>query len=90
MPLLNRETGIKLDINTELAEKTIMREMVKKVLMKVTCSLTLESRLHGTWVARNFVQTDGVQADHIGIGCNLSTWYGSPDASRKRSRELMC
>lgn len=57
-----------------------MREMVQKLLEPLSVSITLEKRLHSSWVKTKYGQHGKVQARYLGMGCESATWYGTIDA----------
>lgn len=67
------------DVGGVLPESEILREMVEKILMHLTVSLTLEKKRHRAWVEANHEDDDSVNVGYLGIGCRETTWYGSPD-----------
>lgn len=80
LALINERQHIQLDISTNVYEYQVMREIVENLLRYLTVNVTLERRKHHTWVSENFTDDDNVACNNIGMGCNMTTWYGTPDA----------
>ena len=78
LPLLTSKKSIKLYIDKECMETTVVRELVSKVFVPISGSIIL-NRTHSTWVDKKYTENDDVTSGNLGIGCNLTTWYGTPD-----------
>ena len=78
VPLLKGKR-IKLEIEKNFLEKLLVEELVLKVFKKITSSIVLETN-HSKWLSEECNDSNGITIDHIGLGCNRTTWYGTPDA----------
>ena len=78
VPLLKGK-HIKLEIEKECLQKLVVEELVSKLFKKITSSIVLEKN-HSEWLSEEFNECNDITIDYIGLGCNRTTWYGTPDA----------
>ena len=77
LPLL-RGKSIALDVEKECLEVVVLQELISNFFKNIASSIILE-RNYSEWVSEECSDGDGITSDHLGLGCNLTTWYGSPD-----------
>ncbi len=71
--------NINIDVDQYYMENHILYELVQKLFVHISSSVTLEYRLHHHWVDLQFGNSSEVICGNLGMGCNESTWYGTID-----------
>ena len=79
LPFLVDRKAHHIDIDDMCMEKDVLHELVEKLFQYISDSVTLEHRLHHSWVKAVFKDGNTVICGNLGLGCNESTWYGTVD-----------